>query len=349
MTVPNTATDVARVFACACIGDALGAATEGMHPSEIRSIFGGSVTTFRSPPPRSPFAAGLAPARLTDDATQMLAMARRLIATGGRFENEDSIAALLDWASDGEVFARFAGPTTRLAVERLRAGTPPEAVASPIAYSCVFGTSNGAAMRAPAAGCARPGNPKAAARLACRMAAPTHNTQIAFGGAGAVAAAIAAGLGNSDRTLQDVADDGAAVGEAEATRIGRVVGGAGVRRRLDLAMTIGLRFKGDCAGATAELTEIVGNGVAMAEAVPHAFGLVVAAADDPWPAIVAAVNGGNDSDTIAMIAGAIAAARWRGSDTVPAGLLAEVEVANDLHLDALASAFVAATHRGPSG
>jgi ADP-ribosylglycohydrolase len=322
---------ICRVFAAACVGDALGAATEGMHPDEIKRVFGGCVTSLQPPPPRAPFALGLPPGRLTDDATQMLVMARKVMATKGQPTTADIVTALIDWAADEEVFRRFAGPTTRLAVEQLRAGVSPENVASPAAYSCVFGTSNGGAMRAPAAGCARPGDIEGAARLACRLAAPTHNTQIAYGGAAAVAAAIAAGLGlGGDGLLIDAADAGAAIGEAEAVSHGRIVGGAGVRRRIELAARIGERWRGDAAGASAELTQIVGNGVAMAEAVPHALGLVVAADANPWDAIVAAVNGGNDSDTIALIAGSIAAAWWRGADALPAGIVSQVEDANGL-------------------
>ncbi len=176
-------------------------------------------------------------------------------------------------------------------------------------YSCMFGTSNGGAMRAPAAGCARPGRPEDAAKLAAILSAPTHNTQIAFGGAGAVAAAIAAGLGGSGiDAMEAAALLGARVGEAEAAAWGRIVGGAGVIRRIDMALAIGRRHAGDVHAAAAELTDVVGNGVAMAEAVPHAFGLVAAARGNAWQSILGAVNGGNDSDTIAMIAGAVAAA-----------------------------------------
>ncbi|WP_370675081.1 ADP-ribosylglycohydrolase family protein [Pleomorphomonas sp. PLEO] len=205
---------VRRVFAAACLGDALGAATEAMHPDEIISVFGGRVDRLMPPPPKAPFAAGLTPGRLTDDATQMLAMARRIIATGGQPTVDDAVAGMLDWAGDGDVFTRFAGPTTRIAVEQLKAGMDPARVASPPVYSCMFGTSNGGAMRAPAAGCAKSGRPEEAAKLAAILSAPTHNTQIAFGGAGAVAGAIAAGLGGAKfGDLEQAAIAGAVAGE----------------------------------------------------------------------------------------------------------------------------------------
>jgi ADP-ribosylglycohydrolase len=336
MTERTPSEGILAVFRAAAVGDALGAATEGMHRDDIPAVFGGPVATLLPPPPRAPFAAGLTPGRLTDDATQMLAMAEMLLAAGPSPTIGDAVAGLLAWAGDADVFARFAGPTTRLAIESLRAGTPPAEVASPALYSCVYGTSNGAAMRAPAAGCARIGDPDAAAYLAVLLSAPTHNTQIAFAGAGTVAAAIAAGLaGEAPASFLDWLDRGAAAGEALAPSLGRVVGGPSVRRRIHLAADIGRRYAGDPDAAMAELEAVIGNGVAMAEAVPCAVGLAVASELKCWPAVLAAVNGGNDSDTIAMIAGALTAA-WSGSDDLPAEIVAEVERVNGLDLPALA-------------
>lgn len=324
------------MLAAACVGDALGAATEGMHRDAIGPAFGGAVTWFQPPPVGAPFARGLEPGRLTDDATQMLAMAEILRETGGRPAIGDAVRGLLRWSEDADVFARFAGPTTRIAVEALRAGTPHEQVADPGIHSCVFGTSNGAAMRAPAAGCAAPGKVAEAACLAVVLSAPTHNTQIAFAGAAAVASAVAFGLGGGGfEGMLSAAAEGGDAGEGLASTMGRLVGGPSVARRLSLAADIGARFSGDPAGAMAELEAMIGNGVAMAEAVPTALGLLVASGGRPWPAIVAAVNGGNDSDTIALIAGAIGAAY--GESDVPENLVVEVERVNGIDLSAVAS------------
>ncbi|TPW33183.1 hypothetical protein FJU08_01045 [Martelella alba] len=345
----DMAQKIEAVLAAACVGDALGAATECMYPALINEVFGGPVVTYRQPPEHAPFAKGLAPGRLTDDATQMLAMARRLIALDRPAGPDDAIAGFIDWSNDEEMFQRFAGPTTRIAVEAMRAGARAEDVATPAAYSCMFGTSNGGAMRAPTAGSAAAGNLEAAVRLACLLSAPTHNTQIAFSGASAVAGAIAVGLAEDrSMSLEDAALEGARLGEAEAVKTGRIVGGTGVIRRIELAFEIAERYAGDMEAARTELTEVVGNGVAMAEAVPHAFGLVKAANGSAWDAIVAAVNGGNDSDTIAMIAGSVAAA-WNGAADIPDGLIAEAVAINGLDLAAVAAGLSAYNARFAKG
>ncbi|WP_319533029.1 ADP-ribosylglycohydrolase family protein [uncultured Cohaesibacter sp.] len=336
---------IESVLAAACVGDALGAATECMHPQDILKVFGGPVTSFQQPPEKSPFAKGLAPGRLTDDATQMLAMAKRLIGLHKAPDSADAIAGFIDWSHDEEMFQRFAGPTTRIAVEAMRAGAAAKDVATPETYSCMFGTSNGGAMRAPTAGCAAAGDIEEAVRLACLLSSPTHNTQIAYAGASAIAAAIAAGLGGvSTMSLEEAALQGARLGEEQAKTSGRIVGGSGVFRRMELAFAIGDKYHGDLEAARSELTEVVGNGVAMAEAVPHAFGLVKAADGNAWDAITTAVNGGNDSDTIAMIAGSIAAA-WKGAGSIPDALIREVSAVNQLDLAGVAAGLTAFNQR----
>jgi ADP-ribosylglycohydrolase len=334
---------IQAVLLAACVGDALGASTEGMHHAEIQLVFGGPVTTLVPPPPLAPFAKGLAPGRLTDDATQMLCMAQIAIRANGTPGLSDAIDGLLLWTEDVEMFTRFAGPTTRIAVEKLKAGIPAAQVADPGVYSCVFGTSNGGAMRAPIAGCLRPGNIAEAAYLATVLAAPTHNTLIAYAGSAAVAGAIAHGLGGGDIDgLVAAAIKGASAGAEHARRHGRVTGGPDVVRRIEWAATIGAAHIGRPQAAMLELEALIGNGVAMAEAVPVAIGLVIAARFSPWQSILAAVNGGNDSDTIAMIAGAIAAAY--GTADLDATTAAEVERVNRLDLRTTAQRLAGVAH-----
>ncbi|MBM7049241.1 ADP-ribosylglycohydrolase family protein [Rhizobium lusitanum] len=337
------ASNIHAVLLAACVGDALGAATEGMHRDDIATVFGGPITRLRPAPPLAPFALGLQPGRLTDDATQMLCMAKIAIRAKGNPTLDDAIDGLLLWTADTEMFTRFAGPTTRIALEKLRSGIEARDVADPGVYSCVFGTSNGAAMRAPVAGCLRPGDIEGAAGIAVTFSAPTHNTQIAYAGAAAVAGAIAHGLAGGTRdNLMGAAIKAARIGEVEAKRNGRLTGGADLVRRLEMAADIGRRFIGRPRAAMTELEAVIGNGIAMVEAVPVAFGLVIAAEFSPWQAILAAVNGGNDSDTIAMFAGAIAAAF--GTDDLDGKVAAEVQRVNALTLRDLAAQLAEVAH-----
>ncbi|MCX5496130.1 ADP-ribosylglycohydrolase family protein [Kaistia dalseonensis] len=325
-----------NVILSACLGDALGAPTESMYPDEILDVFGGRVTAFVPAPPRAPFSMGSAPGSLTDDATQMLEMARTLIAAKGTPTVDDAARGLIAWFDDPRGFGRFAGPTTRVAIERLKAGEDPSVVATPVLYSATMGTTNGAAMRAPVAGCVRPGDIEGAVAVAAILSTPTHNTQIAYAGAGAVAAAVAIGLGGPcGLSLSDAAFRGADEGERIAAKSGRFASGASVRRRLELAVAIGDRYRGDAEGCIAELEAVIGAGLPMNEAVPTAVGLAIAVGPNPWEAIVAAANIGNDCDTVALIAGSIAAA-WSEDVGAPAEIVAELEKVNGLDLKTVA-------------
>ena len=331
-----------NVLTAACLGDALGAPPEAMYPGDIPAVFGGRITRFFAPPPMAPFSIGSVPGSLTDDATQMLAMAEIVIESKGQPTLADAARGLIRWADDPRGFGRFAGPTTQAAILRLKAGEDPSVVATPALYSASMGTTNGAAMRAPVAGCIRPGDIEGAVDVAAILSAPTHNTQIAWSGAGAVAAAIAAGLARDGSiSMADAAMAGAEAGEKLAASRGRFAAGPSVIRRLELALAIAEHFEGDADGAMEELGAVIGAGLPMAEAVPVAVGLAVAAAGDPWAVIVAAANAGNDCDTVALFAGSIAAA-WTDAIGAPDDLIAEMKLVNGLDLGATASDLVAA-------
>ncbi len=326
-----------RVIAAACLGDAIGAPPEAMHPEEIRKVFGGRITTFVPAPPLAPFSNGNAPGSLTDDATQMLAMARIIIEAKGDPTIEDAARALIAWADDPRGFGKFAGPSTQAAIDRMRAGEDPRLVATPARYSVAMGTTNGAAMRAPVAGCVRPGDIEGAVDVAATLSAPTHNTQIAYAGAGAVAACVAIGItGVRGVSVADVAMAGAEAGLRLAETRGRLAAGPSVLKRIELAAAIGERYRGDAEGAMTELGAVIGAGLPMAEAVPAAVGLAVAVGEDPFAAVVAAANEGADSDTVALIAGAIVAA-WSPTLNAPGDMMATLELVNGVNLGEIAA------------
>ena len=77
----------------------------------------------------------------------------------------------------------------------------------------------------------------------------------------------------------------------------------------------------------ADLEAYIGNSVAAADTTPTAIGLFVYAQGDPLESIVGGTNIGNDTDTIAAIAGSLAGA-LKGFQAVPADLYARFRAAN---------------------
>ena len=108
-----------KILGClvgAAAGDALGAATEMRTRRQIEEKFGGRVKEFLTPPDDT-FARGNMPGQVTDDFSLAYVTCLEILRHNGEITPEVSRAALLSWAEYDDFFRRFAGPTTRAAVE----------------------------------------------------------------------------------------------------------------------------------------------------------------------------------------------------------------------------------------
>ncbi len=325
-------------LACACVGDALGAPTEQRSIGEIRRIWGGRVERFYPPPEDSPYAQGRGAALITDDASQMLHLVDAYLEGGDTLTPGSMANAILRWSENSQYFPRFAGPSTQAGVERLRNGADP-ATAGSMGRLTTEGTSNGAAMRVAPAGLMHPGEPEAAVRDALVTCLPTHGTDLAISGASCVAAAVATAVmpGSGLMDVIRAAQWGAEEGERLGRKHGREVAGPSVRRRLDLALELAIKAK-DLDEAVFSIAALVGSGLHVSEAVPAAIGIFVAADGDPFLTVVGGANAGDDTDTVACIAGSLAGA-FCGFGRVPQDLYREMLRANGLNLETKAAAF----------
>ncbi|GAA2875784.1 ADP-ribosylglycohydrolase family protein [Nonomuraea rubra] len=327
-------------LAAACIADALGAPTEERSIPEIRRLFGQRVESFHAPLPDAPYAAGRGPAQITDDSSQMLLLAEAFIANGGEVTPEVMAGLLIAWSGNPDYFPHFAGPTTRHAIERLKAGDDPWDVGK-AGNIMSQGASNGGAMRVAPAGLVHPGDVEGAVRAAHLTCVPSHHTNIGVAGAAAIAAATAAACVDGADLFHVVraARHGAELGERLGSEQGRHVPGPSVAQRIDLAVTLAVQSR-DLDDAIERIATVIGTGLPAAEACPAAIGLLVAAGGDPFTTAVAAATAGGDSDTVGCMAAAIAGA-LHGIDAVPAEALARVEQANRLDLAGVATRLTA--------
>jgi len=320
-------------IAGALIGDAMGAATEGMTPEKIKAQFGGRVVTFFAPP-EGTFAAGRKPGELTDDSTQMLEMLQAEIETRGQLTPQAVADHLLKWAQNEVLFGRFAGPSTRKALKLLMEGKSPTETGFPTTPLDMI--SNGAAMKVSPIGLAHPGNPDAAIRDAITMCIPTHNTDVAYAGAAAVAAAVSIAVIPQATFLAVV--DAALYGAKEGYRIGKaqaqIIPSPSVVERIRLAIEIA-SAESEFDVACLRLGNVIGCGLPIIEAVPVAIGLFLASRGDPNSAIFGAVNLGGDADTVATITGAIAGA-YAGIDRFQPNLVGQIEAVNHIQLAGIA-------------
>ena len=307
-------------LAGAGMGDALGAATEQWHHTEIFAKFGGPLRSFQQPPPDTwSGAESNKLGQVTDDASQMFYLAHKLIECDGTLTHDDWVACLLQWADESPHVGNM-GPTTRLVVQALKEGTDPNLVGvigTSDRQPASHGATNGAAMRVAPAGLIHPGDLDAACDTALITCIPSHSTQIAISSACAIAAGVAHALeeGADVFSVVKACLYGARRGEDLAKEHGRIVPGPSILVRSELAVNLALKAE-SLPEAIKLIEDSIGNSVDACQSVPAAIGLFVFAEGDPLESIVGGTNIGNDTDTIAVIAGSLAGA-LRGVDAMP--------------------------------
>ena len=286
------------------IGDAMGAPTETRSTQQIIEKFGGLVTTFLTPPD-DVFAQGFPAGSVTDDFSLAYYTAQAIIDSRGIIDESTAAAALLKWA-DTPYYA-LAGPTTRAAVDRIRGLETPK----PDFVMAVDNSkaTNGSAMKIAPVGLASGGDIDKAIKDAITICRPTHNNSTSLSGACAVAAAVSAAL-DDEADINSIIEAGLK-GAREGEKHGVLMSTPSVYERIRLAVEIGRQYKGDDLLVMKKMSDIIGTGLAAAEAVPSAFGFLAASEGDAMKAVIMGVNAGNDTDTVATIAGAIAGT-WQG-------------------------------------
>ena len=323
-------------LACSAIGDAMGAGTEILTEDEIVRLFGKRATDFQMPPACHPHSGGREAGQITDDASLTFYLARAYVEAGGEMTLDLAVKTILAWSENSDYYPRFAGPATMEAVMRLRKGDDPIEVGRHGEIS-LNGVTNGAAMKISPAGLMHPGDLDAAIEDAITICLPTHGTQLAMSGAAAVACAVSEGLraGSSVFSVIRAAQYGARRGEELGRQRGRIAAGPSVIDRLDLAISLALQER-DADEACRKIGRVVGSGLPIGEAVPAALGIFLAMDGDPRRTIEWGANIGDDTDTVACIAGAVAGA-WAGIEKTPEELYRQVVKINHLDLEGLAA------------
>lgn len=315
------------------LGDALGMPTQSMSREQIAARYG-PITTLRDAAPDQPIAPGRPAGSVTDDTEQALLLARLLIDGAGRVDPTVFADALERWEADmaRRGSADLLGPSTKRAIERLRAGEPPDEAGRD-------GTTNGAAMRVAPVGIAVPGSDADALLDAVVQASRvTHNSSIGIAAAAAVAAAVSAGVdGAGLGAALDAAERAAAAG----ARRGHWAAGGDVAARIRWAR--GFVRGRDRAGLADAVADVIGTSVAAQESVVAAFALAEALGDTPVDALTLAAEIGGDTDTVAAICGAVLGAH-HGVGGLPADLLDTVRRVNRIDLAPVADGLLELRH-----
>lgn len=334
----------------AALGDAMGAATEQHGIDEILKEHRGLLRELIKPPIDT-FSESEMAGLVTDDSSQMFALAQALIDTDSNLTDEKWLSVLLHWAQYSPM-RRQMGPTTRPLLEALARGESTDhigTVGRSTRKMTSMGNTNGAAMRVAPAGLVHPGDVESAVKLAWRTCLPTHDTQISAAGAGAIAAGVAAALvpGATVYSVTQASLDGARQGDTIGRREGRYVAGPSIVRRIELAVNEALRAA-SFEEALRNIEATVGNSVMMVESAPAAVGIFVAAGGDPLECAAGGTNIGNDTDTIAAMAGAMAGA-LHGFSALPSDMMQTIMDVNEENVPQLAEGLTAIAWRHQQG
>jgi ADP-ribosylglycohydrolase len=310
----------------AAIGDALGRPVEGLSPARIRTRHG----ELRDFVPAAGWAGG--PAGTFTDDTQITLWTARALLDAGDYHPARFAATLVD--RFGSI--RGVGEATRRAIVRLSEGKPWWRAGTPSA-------GNGAAMRTAPFGLAF-GDDVAALRCeTARNEVVTHGDRLAVASGIVQAYAVARLV----RTVPGTLDRAEFIAELVAV-LGDLDDAGGVERRKGAN-----QHKVRLADRIAELADMVDldpadafartqNGAYVLESLPAALWSFLSRPDSPEEAIVVAVNGGYDADTVASMTGALAGA-YHGEAGLPGRWLDDLEAAGEIRMiaDRLHRRFVA--------
>ena len=321
------------------LGDALGMPTQAMSPQQIQTVYG-HVTGLVDGDKTQPYAPGMAAGSVTDDTEQALLIASLLLKGHGSGLNLDASEfshALLAW--EDSMIERgsldLLGPSTKAALERVRAGENPLRVGGE-------GTTNGAAMRVTPIGiAASTSNRQLFADAVWSSCQVTHATRQGFQSAALVAAAVSLGIDSGAADVTDLLWKAVAFVRSLPER-----GAWSPEPDVVAATQRALKLAAQPSSSLERLAEQIGTAVAAAQAIPMAFALL---ARDPSPrALLEAANLGGDTDTIGAIAGAILGASL-GVEVFDAYGLAQVEQVSQLDLPSVATDLLALRDREGGG
>lgn len=308
-----------RSYAALCglaLGDSMGMPTEFLPPEDIRDFYG-TVGTLLAPDPRHYHYQDMTRGMYTDDTELTLEVMDAVIRNGG-VSLETAVDALETWVRKFDVFNKsYLGPTSKRALEAIRSGVDPVTAGRD-------GTTNGAPMRITPIGILDAGDPEQAARDAAILCVPTHGSNQAMAGAGAIAAAVAEAL-KGTATVESVLD-AARNGAEIAGNQGYFKGECHLLENLDRLLALSEAEPDDLRFGE-QVFEIIQYTLQSDETVPVVLALFRRCGGDPMRAIRLAANMGGDTDTIGALAGALCGA-FSGTAKLDMDLVREIEQVN---------------------
>lgn len=314
----------------AAVGDALGAPTELRSTEQIKQKFGGFVTGFVQSPSDT-FAGGYPLGTVTDDFSVSYYIMKEIIKNKGIFSYEVARNAIIQWGDDEYYFEKFAGPTTRAAIEKMRKNQPTDVDPFGLINFNAQAT-NGAAMKTLPIAILAQCNLSKCVEYTFDLCRPTHFNSNAISAATAISCAACTAQKQAVN-LEEIYQ-AAIQGAIEGKKLGEIAGKISVG--IDLAKAIAKAIEiGKTSGSSDELmrniSDIIGTSFQVSESIPATFAIIAGTNGNFREAMFVATNVGGDTDTIASMVGGILGG-YNGIESIPTELIDGVKKGNP-HLD----------------
>lgn len=314
----------------AAVGDALGAPTELRSTEQIKQKFGGLVTDFVQAPIDT-FAGGYPIGTVTDDFSMTYYIMKEIIKNEGVFNYEIAKNAIIQWSDDEYYFEKFAGPTTRSAVEKMRKNQPTDIDPFGLINFNAQAT-NGAAMKTIPIAILAQCNLSKCVEYTFDLCRPTHFNSNAISAATAIscAACVAQKKEVDLEEIYQAAIQGAIKGKELGESAGKISVGIDLAKAIENAIKIG-KISNDFEELMRNISDVIGTSFQVSESIPATFAIIAGTNGNFREAMCVATNVGGDTDTIATMVGGILGG-YNGIESVPVELIEGVKKGNP-HLD----------------
>lgn len=289
--------------------DAFGMPSELWTRPKVKEFFG-KINMFLPGPPENTAANGFLAGQFTDDTSQALALLDSIIESKGEINSYKVAEHILDWAKKINAFEKnILGPSSKKALTSLSEGKEIDKLEN-------LGTTNGAAMRISPIGMIYSiKNIKDFEKNIYKSCAPTHKSDVAIAGAGAIAYTISSLIdgNNWDKTIENTIDFSQYLQNKYHNTFSPFI-----YRRILLAIEIANKFldkldnnniiltKND-EDFSQEIYEIIGSDMQTYNSVPAAFAIAHYCQNNPIKVAHISANLGGDTDTIGAMSLAMCA------------------------------------------
>lgn len=288
------------------IGDSMGAVTEHTSRRILKERYG-FLTEIIEPHERLR-EHGHVRGLVTDDFSVAYYSAQPMLRNKCHVTRELAIEGLLEWNNDPR-YSNCAGPTTIVAINKLKGIEPAPSKLDNVL--CINSrVTNGGGMKAGIIGLFNPNDLDRTVDETITLCSLTHDNTLALSAACAISAATSKAFAKNCSYLDliEAGIYGASEGYKRALGRFRPVAGCNIAKKIALASEIGMAHQDDPKKAMEEIADIVGCGLYAYESIPAAFGYIAATKGNVMETIYLAVNAGDDTDTVACMAGFITGA-----------------------------------------